>query len=171
MAAKLKIALDMDDTIAGTIRHVFAVYRKPAPKIWQFSNVMLYEKFMRDVKISWEMHWGQIRPMEPGQAGMVRNIAEFGEVDIVTVDFPGQKAEWLKLHGIRYHDMVSVRRGQDKAALDYDVFIDDSPVNFQAFKEAGKPCVLFDAPYNLDVDAEYRITSLDQAADVLRHMA
>lgn len=170
MAAKPKIALDMDDTLAGTIRHVFAMYRRPVPKIWQFSNVMLYEKFMQDIKRSWEMHWGQIRPMEPGQAGMVRTIAGLGTIDIVTIDFLGQKAEWLKLHGIRCHDMVSVRRGEDKATLDYDVFIDDSPVNFQAFKEAGKPCVLFDAPYNRNVDAEYRITSLGQAAAMIRRM-
>ncbi len=92
-----------------------------------------------------------------------------GRVDIVTVGFPDQKSKWLKLHGIEYDGLVQVRAGGDKAKLDYDIFIDDSPVNFQAFEEAGKPCILFDAPYNKSIDAEYRITSLWQAADMIRN--
>ena len=36
---------------------------------------------------------------------------------------------WLKLHDVTYHNYVSVIDGPMKADLDYDVFIDDSPLN------------------------------------------
>ncbi len=170
----IRIALDLDDTLAGTLIHVFRMYRRPVPKDWMFyggSSGISYEKFMRDIKSTWEKHWGEIRPIEPGQAAIVRKLSELGSIDIVTVGFPGQKAEWLRMHGIPYNEMVPVRKGQDKAKLDYDVFIDDSPANFQAFREAGKRCMLFDAEYNQDVDAEHRIRSLGEAADIIQTVA
>ena len=168
----LRIALDMDDTLAGTLKHVFRMYRRPVPKEWMFYNNnaggISYEKMMRDIRSTWERHWGEISPMEPGQAAIARKLSELGSIDIVTVGFLGPKFEWLKLHGIKYDEMVSVCKGQDKAKLDYDVFIDDSPANYQSFKEAGKECMLFDAPYNQNVDAEHRIMSLSEAADIIR---
>ena len=169
----LRIALDMDDTLAGTLRHIFRVYRRPVPKIWSFYNAgsISYDKFMRDVKSTWERHWGEVSPVEPGQAAMVDALREIGTVDIVTVGFPGPKSEWLRLHGVQYDEMVSVREGKDKAKLDYDIFIDDSPANFQSFKEAGKQCILFDAEYNRSVRTEFRIKSLAEAASMVCAMA
>ena len=168
------IALDMDDTLAGTFKHLFRMYRRPVPTTWLFYNDsgnISYDKFMRDVKNTWYRHWGEISPIESGQAAVVKDLCTIGTVDIVTVGFPESKAEWAKMHRIRYNEMISVSSGHDKAKLDYDVFIDDSPVNFQAFKEAGKQCILFDAEYNRDVDAKYRIKSLKEAPAIVRKMA
>lgn len=168
----LRIAVDMDDTLAGTLRHVFRMYRRPIPNTWRFydSGGISYEKLMRDIKSTWTRHWGEIAPMEPGQFGAMNDLNGLGTVDIVTVGLAGPKTEWLKLHGIRHNEVVEVRDGRDKAKLDYDVFIDDSPVNFQAFKEAGKCCVLFDAEYNQDIDTEFRVRSLAEAVCVIRSL-
>ena len=166
----LRIALDMDDTLTATLRHVFGTYGLPIPTEWMFYNSggnISYEKMMRDIKRTWERRWGEIRPIEPGLAAIVEKLNGLGKVDIVTVGFPEQKAEWLKLHGIQYDELVPVRDGRDKAKLDYDVFIDDSPANYQSFKEAGKTCILFDAPYNRDINTEHRIKSLGEAAAII----
>ena len=168
------IALDMDDTLAGTLRHLFRMYKRPIPTTWLFyndSNNIQYSKFIRDVKNTWYRHWGEISPVESGQAAVVKELSTIGTVDIVTVGSPESKAEWARMHGIQHNELISVNSGQDKAKLDYDVFIDDSPVNFQAFKEAGKQCILFDAEYNQDVDAKHRIKSLKEAPAIVRKMA
>ena len=166
----LRIALDMDDTLAATLKHVFGTYGRPIPTEWMFyknGGNISYEKMMRDIKRTWERRWGEIRPIEPGLAAIVEELNGLGKVDIVTVGFQEQKAEWLRLHGIKYDELVPVRDGRDKAKLDYDVFIDDSPANYQSFLEAGKTCILFDAPYNQDIDTIYRIRSLGEAAAII----
>ena len=169
-----RISLDMDDTLAGTLRHLFRMYRRSMPTTWLFYNEqggIQYNKFIQDVKNTWYRHWGEISPIESGQAAVVKELCTIGTVDIVTVGFPEPKAEWARMHGIRHNELISVNSGQDKANLDYDVFIDDSPVNFQAFKEAGKQCILFDAEYNQDVDAKYRIKSLKESVNIVRSLA
>lgn len=169
-----RIALDMDDTLAGTLRHVFRMYKRPIPKTWSFYNEndsITYDKFIRDIKNIWTKHWGEISPMESGQSAIVKSLREIGTVDIVTVGFPELKAEWARMHGIQYNNLISVNNGTDKASLNYDVFIDDSPVNFQVCKEAGKQCILFDAEYNQDIDARFRIKSLKEAIDIARKLA
>ena len=166
-----RIALDMDDTLSGTLRHLFKRYRRPVPTTWLFYNdsrSIESTKFIRDIKNTWYRHWGEISPVESGQAKAVKELGELGTVDIVTVGFPEPKAEWAKMHSIRYNKLVSVNHGTDKAGMDYDIFIDDSPVNFQAFEEAGKTCILFDAEYNRNVKAKYRIKSLKEAVDIVR---
>ena len=169
-SAEFKIAVDMDDTLAGTVKHVFRMYRKPMPQTWQMPGIS-HEKFIRDVRITWEKHWGELAPLEPGQPRIMRELCGIGIVDIVTVGLAGPKGEWLKMHGLEHDEVVTVLAGHDKAKLDYDVFIDDSPVNFQAIREAGKTCILFDATYNRDVDAEFRIMSLAEAVPLVRGFA
>ena len=170
---EFKIAVDMDDTLAGTTKHVFRMYRKPMPQTWHFNagNGISKEKFIRDVKSTWERRWGELAPVEPKQAGVMQVLNRIGTVDVVTVGLAGPKKEWLKMHGVEYNELVVVLAGRDKAKLDYDVFIDDSPENFQAIEEAGKRCILFDARYNQDVDAEYRIRSLAAAVPLVRKFA
>ena len=167
---EFKIAVDMDDTLAGTVKHVFHMYRKPMPQEWQMPGIS-HEKFIRDVRITWERHWGELAPVEPGQPKVMRELCNIGIVDIVTVGLAKPKKAWLKMHGLEHNEVVEVFSGADKAKLDYDVFIDDSPVNFQAIKEAGKKCILFDATYNRDVDAEFRIRSLAEAVPLVRKFA
>ena len=166
----LKIALDMDDTLANVVSTLFAWYRLPPPTTWLFESTrgISLEKFMRDLRRLWLKRWGIIPPMESGLAASVRRIVEQGHrVDIVTVDFAEKKGLWLNLHNIPFHEVVNVVRGEDKAGLDYDVFIDDSPNNHAAFMEAGKNSIVYTRPWNLHVQAGYRIRSMAEAAEMI----
>ena len=61
--------------------------------------------------------WREIRPTELGLVAIVGELNGLGKVDIVTVGFSEQKAEWLNLHGIQYDELVPVCKGKDKADL------------------------------------------------------
>ena len=166
----LKIAVDMDETLANVVGTIFAMYRLPPPITWRFEGTrsIPMAKFMRDIKTLWLRRWGSIPPMERGLAGHMRAIADMGHmVDVVTVDFREKKTQWLNLHGIPFHDVVSVGRGEDKAGLDYDMFIDDSPDNHEAFMKAGKDSIVYERPWNRHVQTGYRIRSMSEAADMI----
>ncbi|MEM2781996.1 MAG: hypothetical protein QXG45_04675, partial [Nitrososphaerota archaeon] len=53
-----------------------------------------------------------------------------------------------------------------KSELDYDVYIDDSPINAEEIASAGKYVALYDRPWNRDVkdtDRIKRVTNLEGA--------
>lgn len=55
---------------------------------------------------------------------------------------------------ISYNDMIVVDYGPLKSALDFDVFIDDSPLNAKNIAATGKLVLLFDQPWNRDIRGE-----------------
>ena len=56
--------------------------------------------------------------------------------------------EWLDRHGIPYRDICFLGR---KPEVEADCYVDDSPVNVNALREAGNTVIVFDAPYNRDL--------------------
>jgi len=54
----------------------------------------------------------------------------------------------------------------NKSELDYDVYIDDSPVNAEEIASAGKHVALYDRPWNKyvkDTDRIKRVMNLEEA--------
>ncbi|MBT6807292.1 MAG: hypothetical protein HOA48_03005, partial [Nitrosopumilus sp.] len=72
---------------------------------------------------------------------------------------------WLKHHNIVYDNYVSVIDGPMKADLDYDVFIDDSPLNALKFLENNKKVILYSQPWNQHISNPnlHRILNLVEA--------
>jgi len=64
-------------------------------------------------------------------------------------------AVWLDQHDIPYRDLCFIG---DKATVGADVYIDDSPHNIIALRDAGRTAVVFDQLYNRDLDGP-RVTS------------
>jgi 5'-nucleotidase len=56
---------------------------------------------------------------------------------------------WLDEHGIPYRDLCFL--GQ-KPQVEADVYIDDAPHNIAALRGSDSPVIVFDQPYNRDVD-------------------
>jgi 5'(3')-deoxyribonucleotidase len=59
-------------------------------------------------------------------------------------------AAWLDTAGIPYRDICFLGR---KPEVEADVYIDDAPHNLAALREAGNAVIVFDQPYNGEVDA------------------
>jgi len=58
-------------------------------------------------------------------------------------------AVWLDQHDIPYRDLCFIG---DKAMVGADVYIDDSPHNIAALRDAGRTAVVFDQRYNRHLD-------------------
>lgn len=56
-------------------------------------------------------------------------------------------AKWLDTMNIPYRDLAFLGKKTDLYA---DIYIDDAPSNIQAFREANRNFIIFDAPYNQD---------------------
>jgi 5'(3')-deoxyribonucleotidase len=56
---------------------------------------------------------------------------------------------WLDDHGIPYRDLCFL--GQ-KPQVDADVYVDDAPHNVEALRWGGATVIVFDQPYNRDLD-------------------
>lgn len=63
--------------------------------------------------------------------------------------------DWLHHYNIPYDDICFV---EDKRLVNCDLYIDDSPSQIRALKEAGKEVLIFSYHYNSDIEGE-RISS------------
>jgi 5'-nucleotidase len=57
-------------------------------------------------------------------------------------------AYWLDANRIPYRDLCFI---SDKPNVGADLYVDDSPSNIVALREAGKTAIVFDQPYNRDL--------------------
>jgi len=113
--------------------------------------------------------WREVPPTEDCLSWKVRRLMLYGRVDIVTVipeNLVPNSKRWLEYHRIPYQDYVRVLDGMKKSDLDYNVFIDDSGLTAEQLKGSDKIMLLYDQPWNRDVNA-IRIHSLDEAVEYL----
>ena len=162
----MKIALDLDGVLAdvlipwivhtNTVRHTSMSKRDITD--WMFWKKLKIprEQFYTELAECWR-NWHSIPPTEPGLANSTKDLSSLGSVDIVTAREPGTDIfvkRWLAHHGIIYDRYVSVATGIMKADLNYDVFIDDSPVNAHEFVKRGKRVIVYSQPWNVDCISE-----------------
>lgn len=70
----------------------------------------------------------------------------------------GDTAEWLDKAKIPYRDLCFVG---GKSAVDAHVYIEDAPHNVEALRAEGRTVIVFDQPYNRDLDPP-RATSWEE---------
>jgi len=180
----MKIALDVDGVLADIIfvwlddynkTHNKSITKEDTDK-WDFWKNLGYDKyrFYDDLSRCWSK-WMDVPPMEQNLAAASEKLNSVGTVDIVTARDAGSTQyvkQWLVHHGIKYNEYVAVLRGSDKADLDYDVFIDDSPLYVVDMASRGRNVLLYDQPWNKSViDSKIvRIKKLEEAVDIISDM-
>jgi 5'(3')-deoxyribonucleotidase len=177
---KLKIALDVDGVLADVIEswlNYSNQIRSPISKeeitswdFWKKFSINRYD-FYKELTLCWK-NWKTLPPTETNLAQVTQNLSEFGQVDIVTareLSTDNFVKDWLEFHGVVYENYVSVIDGTMKADLDYDLFIDDSPLNAEKFLEQKKNFLLYSQPWNRHISSlkEIRIYSLIDAINLL----
>ena len=161
----LRIGLDLDGVLADVMSAWLeltnpgrlAPLSKSDMNGWDFwaNHGIKKREFYAQLDACWDS-WLSIPPTEPDLAhktGMLSDMAS--SLDIVTARSLATNRhvkEWLSHYDIKYDQYVSVASGWMKADLEYDVFIDDSPINAAAFAKRGKKVVVYDQPWNADVD-------------------
>jgi uncharacterized HAD superfamily protein len=177
----LNIALDVDGVLADVIELWLVYSKKIRPSIskeeitnwdfWKKFNINRYD-FYTELTSCWS-NWNSIPPTENNLSLITQNLSNFGKVDIVTareLSTDSFVKKWLKLHNITYENYVSVIDGPMKADLDYDVFIDDSPINAIKFSKHKKNVFLYSQPWNQHISGQniQRISNLSEAITKLQ---
>lgn len=76
-------------------------------------------------------------------------------------------AFWLDRNDIPYRDIMFVK---DKPDVLADIYIDDSPENLTRLEAAGRKVIIFDAPYNQDLEG-YRAKNWDEVYQLIKLLA
>ena len=177
----MKIALDVDGVLADVIESWLIYNNKIRNNIskdeitnwdfWKKFKINRYD-FYEELSTCWK-NWNTIPPTEDNLSIITENLSNFGQVDIVTareISTDPFVKNWLKQHDITYHNYVSVIDGPMKANLDYDIFIDDSPLNAIKFLERKKNVFLYSQPWNQNISNPniQRISTLSEAVEKLK---
>lgn len=181
----MKIAVDVDGVLADVIVTWLDIYntehhnsvKKDEVNHWDFFGSLGIDRveFDRIFELAWK-NWRAIPPCETMLNQKVRDLSKIGEVSIVTArsraSIPSVKA-WLSDKLIFYSDMIVVDYGPLKSTLDFDVFIDDSPLNAKNIAESGKLVLLFDQPWNRDIKGEgiVRISGFPEAIAAIDNLS
>jgi len=172
----MKIALDVDGVIADVIQSWLNYNNSIRQKItkhevsdwdfWKKFKINRYD-FYAELSSCWK-DWFSIPPTEKNLSTTTKNLSKLGQVDIVTARERSTDSfvkNWLVHHNISYDKYVSVIDGPMKSNLDYDVFIDDSPLNALKIFQEKKKIILYSQPWNqyISEDKICRVSNLSEA--------
>jgi len=179
----MKIALDVDGVLADVIQSWLNYSNSKRQKIskheisdwdfWKKFQINRYD-FYEELSSCWK-NWDSILPTEENLSLFTKNLSKLGQVDIVTARERSTDSfvkNWLKHHEISFDNYVSVIDGPMKADLDYDVFIDDSPLNASKIIQQNKKIILYSQPWNTNISENniHRIKNLSEAIEKINSL-
>jgi len=174
----MKIALDVDGVLADVIQSWLNYNNSIRQEIskqeisdwdfWKKFKINRYD-FYAELSSCWK-NWMSIPPTETNLSSTTKNLSKIGQVDIVTARERSTDSfvkNWLNHYDISYDNYVSVIDGPMKADLDYDVFIDDSPLNALKIIQQKKKIILYSQPWNQHIleDQIHRVSNLSEAIE------
>jgi 5'(3')-deoxyribonucleotidase len=177
----MKIALDLDSTLAATTEVAFALmlgddneYSYEDIESWQWGlETFGAERFLNAVWHAWTIRPHDIKPFEIDIHVSTEKLSDHHNVDVVTANpdhwgIVEAKKEWLDRHGVVYDNFERVPESQSKGQyFEYDVFIDDKP-SLPERVGNGRTVYLRDHTYNQDAGGEYiRVSSVREAVNDL----
>ncbi len=180
----MKIALDVDGVLADVIQSWLLYNNKIRSTInkseisewdfWKNHNIQKFD-FYNELSLCWKS-WKDIPPTEGNISNATKRLSELGTVDIVTAREESTHdyvKNWLKFHNIAFKNYVGVMEGVEKAKLDYDIFIDDSPINAHSMINEGKSVILYTQPWNTNFgdNRAVRIQKLENAISIINKIS
>ena len=182
---KLRIALDVDSVLADVIIHwnriYYDIYNRKLKKFdintWDFwKKLNLNNQQFNEIFTKTWKQWEQIPPTEENLSKKISELYKLGVVDIVTgrsLETVSQVKEWLNREKIFYNKFIHVPSESFKCDLPYDIFIDDSPFNIIKNTEKNKYSLLYNQPWNQNIDKHpniFRITNLNEAIKIIKKL-
>ena len=174
----MKIALDVDGVLADVIVSWIQINNQNRTKIskndvtswdfWKQFNIDRFD-FYSELSKCWE-NWNEIPPTEKNLQQSTKLLNQNATVDIVTAREQYTDTfvkNWLNHFNISYDNYVSVIDGTMKADLDYDLFIDDSPLNAEKFTLKNKKFLLYNQPWNQNIQLK-NVNRISNLFDVVK---
>lgn len=146
----MKVSLDIEGTLADIHMPVIELLeeRKGTSlseiERWNLKGHDLsLDEFLETAKGVWEERWEEVPPTEPSLKNKISKLDSDHEVDLVTSrkNSVEEMKKWVQSHEVPYSDFISIG---EKYELDYDVWIDDSPLLARKID----PVILYDEPWN-----------------------
>lgn len=181
MTTHMKIGLDVDGVLADVIEswlsynnRIRSWISKSEISEWDFWKKFQIDKFdfYKELSLCWQS-WQNIPTTEDNISKATAEISKLSHVDIVTAREESTHdyvKKWLRSKNITYNNYVGVLEGAEKTKLDYDIFIDDSPINAKNMLDEGKSVILYSQPWNLKFDdpRAKRIHSLRDSVSIIK---
>ena len=174
----MKIALDVDGVLADVIVSWIEINNQNRTKIskndvtswdfWKQFNIDRFD-FYSELSKCWE-NWNEIPPTEKNLQQSTKLLNQNATVDIVTAREQYTDTfvkNWLNHFNISYDNYISVIDGTMKADLDYDLFIDDSPLNAEKFTLKNKKFLLYNQPWNQNIQLK-NVNRISNLFDVVK---
>ena len=170
----MRIGLDIDDVLFPWSEHAHTACE--AAGITNGAQITRW-RFYEDYGCTADEFWDVVnaeyragmldRDPYPGVTDLLASVREAGHtVHLVTArGFDGPLADMVRAStgawALRHAPHDSLTFAKDKAAVAWDVFLDDSPTNVRALHGVGRRCFLRDQPHNrIDCDDLVRIDNL-----------
>lgn len=168
------LGLDLDGVVAdfyGTIRPLAAEWLgRPVDDLiedptyglheWGFNGAGADYKDFHRWAVTEQRLFSSLAPI-PGAAPALRRLSDDKvRIRIITnrlfishfhAPAVAQTVEWLDRHGIPYWDLCLM---PDKAAVQANVYLEDTPVNIEGLRAAGCDVIVFENSTNLEVPGE-----------------
>ena len=187
----MSIAVDFDGVLSNTIKkwiQIFNIhYTKKYDnlqlsynKIAQWDFYKMYNITHDDSREIFAQCWKDWNSLEPTELMLSQKTNILSKLcnglDIVTANNPINKEyieKFLQKHKIKYDSIIF---SENKEELNYNVFIDDSPINATKIFDAEKSIFLYNQPWNRNItpkktDAAHlnRVYGLDHAIHLLQN--
>ena len=163
----MRIGIDIDDTITNTQAKIDELALKDGFKIYDRTKHWFYDRYNTTSKEDEEFlrkHVVEIMTTETikeDSSKYINKLIDDGhEIFIVTArsgyyneNIPDITINYLKEHGIKYHDIILECRDKARVCLDnkIDILVDDSIENILNVEEVGIKTITIDNEYNREI--------------------
>lgn len=160
-----KVALDIDDVLAGFVAGFCERFNVPTPEEWLFDYDISSK--IDEIKDDKDF-WMSIKPkVDP------KDIPFTPHCYITARVIPTEwTMEWLQANGFPTAKVITLKKGQKKSDValseGVSIFVDDSYEHFVDINNVGIACYLFDTPHNRKYNVGYRrIKELKEITDYM----
>jgi uncharacterized HAD superfamily protein len=118
-----------------------------------------------------DIHWNSSPlPMAIEELQLLYNYHTISFITARPHIFSNITLDWLKHHNIRYHNIIFTEdKLRECNKLHVDLLIDDAPHYAEEFSRLNKPVILYDQPYNRNVNNEF-VFRANNWTEVVKHI-
>ena len=174
----MRIAIDLDGVLADAskiwirlLKQRFEItIKKEDVNEWDiYRKLGISRKEFEDVFNDAWKEWELVEETEENLFQKINLIKNLGKTDLVTAR--NQKTmndvmKWLEEKKIKFDNIIVVGEFESKAKLDYDIFIDDSPIQITEMANSGKLSLLYMQPWNTDIKERNNLIKIKNFEEV-----